>query len=229
MKYKMEVEEDVLSYPRWLLRIVASIRDSLRRVCIRFSLAWIPTTQFLVNEREPICLSFEHSAMPKTFLPSASRRILCNTFLIMTGLNTFSLRWSSVILFFQNITTNLKLSVGSSNANSCLVPHNLRCDLHEYRHDWYTHMKEFHTIVIASHCVGFTLPGMILLPGSFSGKLNSPRPHLGPEPRYLMSLAIFMSEQAMTFSAPWASTSASCAARASNYIHNVNWSVVLNV
>ncbi len=26
------------------------------------------------------------------------------------------------------------------------------------------------TIVIASACVGFTLPGMMLLPGSFSGR-----------------------------------------------------------
>lgn len=46
-----------------------------------------------------------------------------------------------------------------------------------------------HTIVIASHCVGFTLPGMMELPGSFSGSDNSPRPHLGPLPRNLMSFA----------------------------------------
>src|ERR1039458_4017358 len=31
-----------------------------------------------------------------------------------------------------------------------------------------------HTIVIASHCVGFTLPGMIDDPGSFSGITSSP-------------------------------------------------------
>jgi hypothetical protein len=33
-------------------------------------------------------------------------------------------------------------------------------------------------MVIASHCVGLTLPGMMLLPGSFSGSSSSPRPHL---------------------------------------------------
>ena len=35
------------------------------------------------------------------------------------------------------------------------------------------------TIVMASHCVGFTFPGMIELPGSFSGRESSPSPHLG--------------------------------------------------
>lgn len=74
------------------------------------------------------------------------------------------------------------------------------------------------TIVIASHCVGLTFPGIMLLPGSFSGKLSSPNPQRGPEPRYRMSLAIFMSEQAMTLRAPWASTRASWVARASNCV-----------
>ena len=41
---------------------------------MRFSFAWIPTTQFLVKEREP----------------SARRRIDCRTFLMMTGLKTLS-------------------------------------------------------------------------------------------------------------------------------------------
>jgi hypothetical protein len=49
-------------------------------------------------------------------------------------------------------------------------------------------------MVIASHCVGLTLPGMILLPGSFSGNDNSPNPQRGPLPRKRMSLAIFMNE-----------------------------------
>jgi hypothetical protein len=31
-------------------------------------------------------------------------------------------------------------------------------------------------MVIASHCVGLTLPGMIEEPGSFSGRISSPRP-----------------------------------------------------
>ncbi len=52
------------------------------------------------------------------------------------------------------------------------------------------------TIVIASHWVGLTLPGMIEEPGSFAGRLSSPRPQRGPEPAQRMSLAIFMSEHA---------------------------------
>jgi hypothetical protein len=61
-------------------------------------------------------------------------------------------------------------------------------------------------------------PGMMDDPGSFSGNSSSPRPHRGPEPRYRISLAIFMNETAMTLSAPEASTIASWAARASNWI-----------
>lgn len=34
------------------------------------------------------------------------------------------------------------------------------------------------TMVSASHCVGLTLPGMMELPGSFSGSSSSPSPHL---------------------------------------------------
>ena len=71
-------------------------------------------------------------------------------------------------------------------------------------------------MVMASHWVGLTFPGIILLPGSFSGKLSSPRPHRGPEPRYRISLAIFINETAITLRAPWASTNASWEARASN-------------
>jgi hypothetical protein len=36
------------------------------------------------------------------------------------------------------------------------------------------------TMVIASHWVGLTLPGMIELPGSFSGIRSSPSPQRGP-------------------------------------------------
>ena len=71
-------------------------------------------------------------------------------------------------------------------------------------------------MVSASHCVGFTLPGMIELPGSFSGIVISPRPQRGPEASQRTSLAIFMSEAASVLSAPCANTSASCAASASN-------------
>ena len=61
-----------------------------------------------------------------------------------------------------------------------------------------------HTIVSASACVGLTLPGMIEEPGSFSGKINSPRPERGPEPSRRMSLAILNRSVASAFSAPWA-------------------------
>mmetsp|Transcript_5595 Transcript_5595/g.14993 ORF Transcript_5595/g.14993 Transcript_5595/m.14993 type:complete len:224 (+) Transcript_5595:281-952(+) len=73
-----------------------------------------------------------------------------------------------------------------------------------------------HTIVSASHCVGFTFPGMIELPGSLDGSRSSPMPQRGPEPSSRISFAIFISETAITFSTPWHSTSASCAASASN-------------
>mmetsp|Transcript_28683 Transcript_28683/g.72021 ORF Transcript_28683/g.72021 Transcript_28683/m.72021 type:complete len:249 (-) Transcript_28683:730-1476(-) len=73
-----------------------------------------------------------------------------------------------------------------------------------------------HTMVIASHCVGLTLPGIMELPGSFSGRMSSPRPQRGPEPRRRMSLAIFIKEHAMVFKTPPHSTTASCAANASN-------------
>ena len=73
-------------------------------------------------------------------------------------------------------------------------------------------------MVSASHWVGFTLPGMMELPGSFSGRLSSPRPLRGPEASQRMSLAIFMSAAASVFSAPCAATSASCAASAANLL-----------
>uniref|UniRef100_A0A1B0FPG9 Uncharacterized protein n=1 Tax=Glossina morsitans morsitans TaxID=37546 RepID=A0A1B0FPG9_GLOMM len=34
-----------------------------------------------------------------------------------------------------------------------------------------------------SHCVGLTFPGIMELPGSFSGNDSSPKPHRGPEPK----------------------------------------------
>src|SRR6202158_614376 len=72
------------------------------------------------------------------------------------------------------------------------------------------------TIVIASDCVGLTLPGMIDEPGSFSGSVSSASPQRGPEPIQRMSLAIFISEHASVLSAPLAITSASCPASAAN-------------
>lgn len=46
------------------------------------------------------------------------------------------------------------------------------------------------------------LPGIMLLPGSFSGRDSSPSPQRGPDPRNLISFAIFIKLQAITFSAP---------------------------
>ena len=45
-----------------------------------------------------------------------------------------------------------------------------------------------HTMVSASHWVGFTLPGMIELPGSFSGMRSSPMPAARPrgEPAHVV-------------------------------------------
>jgi hypothetical protein len=73
-----------------------------------------------------------------------------------------------------------------------------------------------HTMVRASDWVGFTFPGMIEDPGSFSGSSSSPRPLRGPEPSQRTSLAIFISEAASVRMAPCANTSASWAASAAN-------------
>ena len=72
------------------------------------------------------------------------------------------------------------------------------------------------TMVSASDWVGLTFPGMMELPGSFSGMVSSPRPERGPEASQRTSLAILVRAAATVFSAPWAKTRASCAARASN-------------
>ena len=58
----------------------------------------------------------------------------------------------------------------------------------------------------------------MLLPGSFSGKLSSPKPLLGPDPKNLISLAIFIKETAKVFKAPDKKTRASLEARASNLL-----------
>src|SRR5450755_4703039 len=73
-------------------------------------------------------------------------------------------------------------------------------------------------MVIASHCVGLTLPGMIELPGSFSGIVISPSPERGPLASQRTSLAILNSDAASAFSAPCRLTSASAAAMASNLL-----------
>src|SRR5680860_858050 len=72
------------------------------------------------------------------------------------------------------------------------------------------------TMVTASHWVGFTLPGMIDEPGSFSGSNSSPKPERGPDPSNRMSLAILNIAVATVESAPCVNTNASLAASASN-------------
>jgi len=49
--------------------------------------------------------------------------------------------------------------------------------------DIYSHIVPItcaQTMVMASGCVGFTFPGMIEDPGSFSGRMISPMPQRGP-------------------------------------------------
>ncbi|MDT4827517.1 hypothetical protein FQZ97_608660 [compost metagenome] len=72
------------------------------------------------------------------------------------------------------------------------------------------------SIVTASLWVGLTLPGMIDEPGSFSGMLSSPMPLRGPLASQRTSLAILFMLAASVLSAPWACTSASTLAMASN-------------
>src|ERR1700689_1987778 len=74
------------------------------------------------------------------------------------------------------------------------------------------------TMVMASHCVGFTLPGIMDDPGSFSGIDSSPNPHRGPEASQRMSFEIFMNDAASVSIAPCANTSSSCAESAANLL-----------
>ena len=64
------------------------------------------------------------------------------------------------------------------------------------------------TWMVASGITGFTLPGMIELPGWRSGREISPSPVRGPEPIQRRSLAIFTRPTAIVRSWPEASTSA---------------------
>src|SRR5215469_18203930 len=74
------------------------------------------------------------------------------------------------------------------------------------------------TMVIASHCVGFTLPGMMDEPGSFSGIDSSPNPQRGPEASQRISFEIFINDAARVSNAPCANTISSCAERAANLL-----------
>ena len=62
----------------------------------------------------------------------------------------------------------------------------------------------------ASGITGFTLPGMMLLPGCSAGNVSSARPASGPLFIQRRSLAIFMSATASVRSWPENSTAASC-------------------
>jgi len=62
---------------------------------------------------------------------------------------------------------------------------------------------------------------MIDDPGSFSGRESSPRPHLGPDPKNLISLAIFIKETAKVFKLPLNYTKASLVAKLSNLFGHV--------
>ena len=73
-------------------------------------------------------------------------------------------------------------------------------------------------MVNASGWVGFTFPGIIELPGSFSGIFISPIPLRGPELNIRMSFAILKQLMAVRLMAPCNSTIASWAARASNLL-----------
>ncbi len=63
---------------------------------------------------------------------------------------------------------------------------------------------------------------MIDEPGSLAGRIISPIPERGPEPRRRISFAIFIREAASTFIAPEISIIASWAARASNLFSAVS-------
>ena len=51
--------------------------------------------------------------------------------------------------------------------------------------------------------MGFTLPGIIDDPGSFAGRINSPKPHHGPEAISLISLTILWMELAKLDKIEW--------------------------
>ena len=84
------------------------------------------------------------------------------------------------------------------------------------------------TIVTASDWVGLTLPGIIDEPGSLAGSTSSPYPALGPDPKNLISFAIFIRHTAVVFSVPEKLTISSCAAKAANlFFDGLNGSLVI--
>ena len=80
----------------------------------------------------------------------------------------------------------------------------------------------------ASDCVGFILPGIIDDPGSFDGSISSPYPALGPDPKNLISFAIFIKQTAVVFNVPEKFTISSWAASAANlFVEGLNGSFVI--
>jgi hypothetical protein len=61
-------------------------------------------------------------------------------------------------------------------------------------------------MVIASHWVGFTFPGIMLEAGSFTGKDSSPNPHRGPNPTIECHWQSFLRLVATMLRAPGIST-----------------------
>ena len=75
------------------------------------------------------------------------------------------------------------------------------------------------TWIATSQITGLTFPGMIEEPFWSAGRRSSPSPARGPDPISAMSLAIFVTDTATTFSAPESSTRASrlpCASKGSS-------------
>ena len=69
-----------------------------------------------------------------------------------------------------------------------------------------------------SHWVGLTFPGMIELPGSFSGILISPMPQRGPLANHRTSLAIFMRATAKVLRPPDVAAKASWPAKLGKFV-----------
>ena len=79
-------------------------------------------------------------------------------------------------------------------------------------------MTWMQTMIMASHWVGLTLPGMIDEPGSFGGSTSSPSPLRGPDPSQRMSSAILVSDTASVRRVALGCTRASWAASAANLL-----------
>ena len=79
-----------------------------------------------------------------------------------------------------------------------------------------------------SHCVGLTLPGIMELPGSFSGIDISPKPQRGPLANQRTSFAIFIKFAASAFKAPCAKTISSLDVNAWNLFPAVTNSFPVN-